>query len=93
MEVRSVFRMVKDDRRSTTGNNLLLIEKLVGSSPNMMAYPALKAKLHEANTIKAPEGSEQELVFIKELQEARCQYLTKQEHKDIKENLWILGCT
>ena len=71
----------------------ILIEKLVGSSPNMMAYPALKAKLHEDNTIKAPECSEQDLVFIKELLDARGQNPTKQEFKEIMENLWILGCT
>ena len=93
MEVRSMYRRVKDDRRSTTGNNLLYIEKLVGSCPNRMPYPILKAKLHEANTMKVPEGCEQVLVCIKELLEAKCLNPTKQEYKEIKENLYILGCT
>ena len=93
MEVRSLFRMVKEDRRSTTGNNLHHIEKLVGSCPNRMSYPTLKAKLHEVNTMKIPDGSEQVITCIKELLDARNLNPTKQEHKEIKENLFILGCT
>ena len=58
-----------------------------------MPYPTLKAKVHEANTMKVPEGCEQVLVCIKELLDARNLNPTKQEYKEIKENLYILGCS
>ena len=54
-EVRSIYQMMKQDRRTSTGNNLHIIERTLGKNPHKISYSNLRAYLHDANTTMVPE--------------------------------------
>ena len=91
-EVRSIFQMMKQDRRSNTGNNLYIIERALGKNPFKISYSNLRASLHDANTIKVPEQNMDSMEIIKELIEARRQPQSKEDYKEMEDNLFLPGC-
>ena len=90
-EVRSIFQMMKQDRRSNTGNNLHIIERTLGKNPFKISYSNLRASLHDANTIKVPEQNVDSMEIIKELLKARRQPQSKEEYKETEDNIFLLG--
>ena len=85
--------MMIHDRRSNTGNNLHIIERTLGKNPFKMSYSNLRASLHVANSFKVPEHDLVSMEVIMELLEARQQPQSKEEFKEIEDNLFLLGCT
>ena len=92
-EVRAIYQMMIHDRRSNTGNNLHIIERTLGKNPFKMSYSNLRASLHDANSFKVPEQDLISMEVIMELLEARRQPQSKEEFKEIEDNLFLLGCT